>query len=125
MLRFICKLKISPSRELKMKPLVTNKRILIWLCLCSPAESTTTKKRIIYVIFSALVFSVILSVFAGYLTFFVKFVSIDFERSLFTFLLVVTLAGIMYGMIVIFFLRHQMAATFERLSAIYDASESN
>lgn len=107
-----------------MRPLVTNRRVLTWLCVCSADEYTTIKPKMLYVSITIIVFVAILSAFAGTLAFVLKFFSVDLEASLLGFLPNVAYASGVYGMIVSFIIRKKINAIFDELMLIYNKSKS-
>lgn len=65
----------------------------------------------------------LLSMLAACVAFFVKFVSIVLEESLYALFQISTLSGILYSMIVVFNSRHEVKTIFDKLSTIYDDRE--
>lgn len=105
-----------------MKPLVTNQRVLTWLCVY-PGEKTTSKiKQLAYIIFSLIVFSGILSSLIASVAYFMKFVSIDLEVALYAVSQIAAAASVLYAIVMTYFSRHGIASIFHKLSEIYDKS---
>lgn len=105
-----------------MKPLVTNQQVLTWLCICKNETSSRMEKL------AHISFSVFVSVFLFWgdlssLMFFIKFATVDLEESLYALFQVAGLSGMVYLIFVVPFSRHAIAATFDSLSKIYDASK--
>lgn len=67
-----------------MKPLMTNQRVLTWLCVCPPDKSTKKWQKSVYIMFSVSVFFANLIGFTASFAYFYKFLSIDLEKSLHT-----------------------------------------
>lgn len=108
---------------MKMNPLVSNQWVLMWLCVCPASESASANKKVAYVAFTLLFCITILSTVAANVTFVIKFISIDLEKSLYAFVYIIAFSGIIYVMIVALLYRHKINAIFVELSAIYKASK--
>ena len=110
------------GKKLKMKPLVTNKLVLMWLC-SHPAEKSTVKwKKIAYVAFTAFSLLGLLSLIGLTSIFCVQSFSTDLEESLYAIFQMTGSSAMFYFSIVAFNSRHKIAALFENLSDIYSAS---
>lgn len=106
-----------------MEPLPTTQRVWTWLCVRFAHDSTTIKATIFHAIFTLTVFVINLCAFAFGLASFLKFVVINMERALAAVLVMAGVSPIVYGMIVMIFLRHKMDTNiFDELSSIYKAS---
>lgn len=105
-----------------MRPLVTNQRVLTWLCVCPPDESTKKWQKRTYICFSVIISLANLTGLAASLAYFYKFLSIDLEKTLCTMSQVGALISTVYAGIYIFISRHQITALFENLSEIYKQS---
>lgn len=104
-----------------VKPMAINKRVLIWLCMYPVDNPTNTRTKLFYVIFSFFIFASILSGFLSALTFFLKFVTINLEESLYAFFQVVAcFSGIYMMIITILLLRSKMGEIFDEFFKIYD-----
>lgn len=108
---------------MKIKPLETNRRVLIWLCMFLPDETASKREKLTYIVFTVCGVCTILSMLAASVTFFVKFVSIDLEESLYALVKISAYLCLTYMMIVVFILRHKISDIFEKLSTIYDERE--
>lgn len=108
------------NKVIKMRPLELNRRILIWMCVYPCDENTTRWKRLAYILFSILIFvlNAIGLIFST--AYFIKYVSIDLEQSLFALLQAVGEANMVYILIITFILRHKITAMLKSLSKIYD-----
>lgn len=105
-----------------MKPLVTNKRVLTWLCVYPADRTTSSTMKLAYVIFSCVVFfGILISLIASW-AFFLKYASIDLEVALFAASQIAAASGILYAIIMTLFSRRKLTAIFLKLNEIYDAS---
>lgn len=104
-----------------MKPMVTNKQALIWLNIYPiDGKSNKMKKQLCFILFILNVLMHIITI-TGSFAFFLKFVKIDFEVSLFGFYQFIVLLTILYVLIVAFILRFKIEKIFNNLSEIYNA----
>lgn len=104
-----------------MQPLETTKRILVWIYMYPDAESsytllwkTTARTSVILLHLSMTLCSIV-----ACLTYIIKNVSTNLESCLFTFMAFNTFCGIIYVIIVAFFVRHRVPLIFDQFSAIY------
>lgn len=108
----------------RMKPLVTNRRVLTWLCV-HPADETTSKfEKISYFIFSLIVFSGILSSLIASIAFFYKYVKVDLEVALYAVSQIAAASSVLYAIIMTLFSRPGITDVFKRLTIIYNESKS-
>lgn len=107
----------------KMEPLLTNQRVMMWLCMCPANESTSKSKIMIYTGCTFIVVTVtsLCLLFSG--SFVVNYLSIDFERSLYAVFQVSGEAAMLNLIFVGFFMRNRINAIFTQLSEIYVASK--
>lgn len=106
-----------------MKPLATAQSMLKWFCVWQFAEPTSKWMKVANIIFT---FSILLANVIGLLAsvaFFLKFVSIDLETSLYGFFSVFGFAEAVYCVLFIIFSRHQIADVITKLAKIYEASK--
>lgn len=75
------------------------------------------------ILFAVTIFTLNVCFLIAHLTATFKFLSINLEDSLFALMGAIGISGIIYTMIVAFFLRHQLNAIFEKLSEISDHCE--
>lgn len=108
---------------MKMSPLITNQRVLMWLCVCPAPEPTSARKKANYVAFTSMIFIANISALAATTTFFINFISIDLEVSLMALIGIVGFFAIAYIMIVALLFRHKINALFDGLAEIYKASK--
>lgn len=105
-----------------MKPLVTNKNVLTWLCILPAQEQTNKRMKLIYIAFT---FTLSITCFCGLassLAFMMEYLSTNLENCLYALFQVAADASAFYMVMVALFLRHKMAALFDNLSEIYNKS---
>lgn len=106
-----------------MKPLQTNRFVLMWLCGFPPDNSINKWKRCIFITFTLCIVLVhSMSVMAG-VTFIYRNASINLEETLFSMYHTMGSARMLYQSIITVVLCHELAAICEELSAIYRESE--
>lgn len=105
--------------------LKTTKMVLTWLSLLPADNSTSTRKKIAYIVVSVIALSVTACCIPAYLIFVWKFKSIDLENALAAFTSATSLVGTDYIFIIIFISRRELLAVFEKLSAIQDSSKQS
>lgn len=106
-----------------MKPLVTSRRVLIWLCMCSSEKTASHSKKLAYAIFG---FVSALSTATGSVAsavFVQKYVFTSLEVTLYVLMNLSGAIGLFYSWAVAFVARDGVDAIFERLSMIYNASK--
>lgn len=109
-----------------MKPLETNKQMLIWLYMCSPnKKDSNLLKKIYRIAFALMIFIFNLWVVTAHLAFFWKFHSTNLDESLFALTNATAFSVVMYVMIYAFFSRHETRRIFKNLSKIYSARAYN
>lgn len=106
-----------------MKPLVTNKKVLVFLCVCPPDKSMSVGSRAICIISSLIIFILNASVVEVHFSYFLTFVSINLADSLYALMYGIAFCAPVYGMISTLFVRKQFGGIFKKLSAIYRASK--
>lgn len=102
-----------------MNPLVTNKKVLTWLCLCPAEKSTKWSWKLIYAIFALTIFTGNLCAFVVSVVYFMQFVSTDLEGCLYALYQIGAFSALIYMTMTAFYLRHEISALFESLSEIY------
>lgn len=110
--------------EEKMDPLVTNKKMLMWLCILPAQAQTNQNMKLLYIVTS---FTLLTSCFLGLIAsvaFMVKYLSTNLEDCLYALFQVSGDASALYMILIAFILRRQIAALFDQLSEIYCASKS-
>lgn len=106
-----------------MIPLKTNRHVLTWLCVFPPEEGTTKKKRIAHVVFSLTIFGINAGSFFVSLAYFMKYMSIDLEQSIFAIVQMLGEVNMTYISVITFILRDEVSATYKSLSKIYKERE--
>lgn len=108
----------------KMKPLLISKSVMSWLCMYTGHKfATTIWQRIVHIVFTSIIITSIFSCVAAHLTFFLKFFSIDLQRSLFSAMIIILFIPLCYVILIAPCLRQNIQNIFEMLSLIYDASK--
>lgn len=106
-----------------MEPLKTNRKVMIWLCMC-PAEASSSKwNKIAYKAHVALQLIFYFCGVIATLAFALKFVQTDLEKSI---LAIFSTAGFISSSYVIISgitLRHKIEGIFKHLSTIYKTSK--
>lgn len=103
-----------------MKPLVTNQKVLTWICICPVDKNATKFEKSARIGITSLIVITLFCGFIASVVFFVKFVSIDLEKSLYTVFQIVGTLLILYSFIVLYLFRNEINAIFEHLTEIYD-----
>lgn len=92
--------------------------------MCPSNENTSKwKERSFFVLFLVAI-TILMASGTASLVFFSKFVSIDLESSLDTLYPAAGSFGLVYTLVMVYFLRHKMDAIFVDLSNIYDTSKN-
>lgn len=104
-----------------MEPMVTNKNVLIWLCMYPFEEGTTLAMKIAYVSYTLVTFVVNFSAVFCAAAFIYKFFSSDLERCLYALLHIVAHSAIVYIQIAATYLQKKIKTDiFDHLQKIYD-----
>lgn len=106
-----------------MEPLVTTKRVLMWLGAIPFEKDISKRNRQLSTIFVFVSFLSQLCTFAAGMTFVAKFISINFERSLYEVCASLAFLTMMYVFVVAMFMRPKTLAIFEELAAIHAKSK--
>lgn len=102
-----------------MQPLKTNRRILVWLCLCSESETRSKFQKSLSVLLTSIVVASFVVGLISSVTYLWRFLSIDLQGSLFALYQTVGFFDILYAFIVMFISRHKIEAIFNNLEQIY------
>lgn len=105
----------------KIQSLVTNRRLLAWLCLYPAPGATSSLKRSAYIVLSAVVCFSTICALASSTAYFIKFMSTDLEESLCALFQVSCFSNVTYVIIVAYFLKSKIVAILNDLDSIYDA----
>lgn len=103
-----------------MKPLKASHTMLTWFCVFPPENSTSPEKKMLYNIFVVAIFVGNVCTFISSSFFFIEYVSIDLEESLYSLFQIVGSASILYLITVTYFLSRKIRILFEDLSRIYE-----
>lgn len=105
-----------------MKPLLTNQKVLTWLCIC-PADETTRKwQKFIYIGISFAIIAMKMSVVVSSMIFLLKNLSSDLNAALFAFLQIVGMSGMIYTFITGLLIRLKIRDSIQSLVEIYEKS---
>lgn len=107
-----------------MKPLQTNQQVLTWLCVYLAKQNTSKFKKILYIVFSVVVFLGYFNVLLASIAFFLKYASSSLEQSLYALFQISGDFGTVYMMLTAYTLRKQFKIIFDKLSNIYDACKN-
>lgn len=108
-----------------MKPLVTAKRMLTWLSVFPIDKNVSITKRLGYMSFTAIILTCLLSAMISSSVFFVKYISIDLQQSLYAVLHLTLVVQALYMYAVIYRMRNKTKLAFEHLTNIYDQCKSS
>lgn len=106
-----------------MQPLVTIKRILMWMCMTPPEASTSEWRKKQYFVFAHTVLFLFLFMLMAHVAYVVKFFATDLPGCLFAFMSVCGFGGIIYIMISAFIMRQKINGVFDHLTEIYENSK--
>lgn len=109
---------------MKMEPLVTNRRYLVWLCMCPASKSTSRWQEIAHATFAITALTGLVSILVPCTVFFWKFISIDMGRCMFALVFIVAEFVAVYTALVgMISLRHKVGTIFDNLAKIYKDSK--
>lgn len=104
-----------------MKPLPTSKRVLIWMCMCTPHKSATIIDKLAYALFTLIIFIGNAGTLVSCAVFFWKYASIDLAASLYALMNIAANSGVIYACCSIALIdRAKVNGIFEKLTAIYN-----
>lgn len=106
-----------------MKPLVTNYRVLTWLCVCPPQDAISWSRKLAYITLIIAISMGSVIIIATSVAFFTRALPVDLEQCLFSLDQIVGYFGLTYLIVVAFFLRREIAELFGSLGRIYEASK--
>lgn len=106
-----------------MQPLTTCRRVLTWLGVCPISGNVSKFERFDPIVVSFLIISSVSVALVASMVFFVKFLSVDLEKSLQTLLQIAGALSILYSFIVLYISRNKISAVFDHLKQIFDASK--
>lgn len=108
-----------------MKPLAMNQRMLALLCVLPIDEAATIKEKLACFLFSSVAIFTIYTSLTSSAVFFVKFVSIDLEESLYSLFQVASIFATANAIGIAALMRHRIPPMFANLTKIYDERKFN
>lgn len=106
-----------------MKPLVTNNRVLTWLCVCPADDSISPREKLSYILLTVTTFLIATFILFGSIAYLSTVIRIDLEKSLTSLAQISALSIVTYIFVAMFLLRNKISAIFTKLSEIYKASK--
>lgn len=107
-----------------MKPLATTRQVLTWLCIFQPDNSVGNMKKLLYTVFSLGLFGFLVCQVISSACFFLRFVAVDMETSLYAIYPICSWTSASYVFVVAYISRHKISSLFTELTAIFDTSTS-
>lgn len=107
----------------RIQPLHTSERIMEWLCMCAPDESSSEPQKMVYIACTSTILSLNAMHLSASLAFAVKYIHTDFDGSVFAIMDVCGQIGMFYSSVAAIKMRYQIRDIYTELSAIYDARE--
>lgn len=102
-----------------MKPLVTNKKMLTWLCVCPVDKNTSKWKEITFIILTINIMSILVTALIGSGIFVVELLTVNLIDSMYALSQVFVLFNLLYTFMVLYYKRLEVEAIFDGLSDIY------
>lgn len=106
-----------------MKFLQTNKRVLTWLCVCSPDAHASKWQRVFMITFAISILAANGSAILIDLYFFRQSLAKDLDNSLYSLFQIAASGSVTYELIVAMCLKNRFDRIFEKLSDIQNASK--
>lgn len=106
--------------QVKMKPLETNQRVLIWLGVLRAPDTTNIFMKIFHILTTFIAFSIVLTSLSASVTFFLRYVRIDLEESLYALFQIASFSGLSYIIMFAFVMRNRTNVIFDKLTQIYN-----
>lgn len=103
-----------------MKPLATNRLMLTWLCFQPADASVSIKQKLAYIAVISIAFGVKVAYFFEYWVYFLEFVSVDLEESLYAIYEISGNSGVVFMTVIVLFQRYKMSSLLKGLGRIYD-----
>lgn len=113
---------MKPVSEMQ-PPLATTKRVMQWLALCPPNESSSELQKRGYQAFALFVFTINLVSFTASMAYSIKHFYDDFDGAMYSVMSNMSFFGLIYSMIIVNSMQQQVAEIFDRLSTIYRKSK--
>lgn len=107
-----------------MESMSTNRRCLVWLCICPAGKSTSRWLRLAHIVCATIAMTGLVCGFTSGSAFVWKFISTDVGQSMYAFTFISgEVAAIYMALAAMTLLRHQIDTVFKNLSTIYKARE--
>lgn len=103
-----------------MNPLKIERQVLIWFCICPPADNTAVSRKLTYAIFSLTVVAAIASLVIASAVYFRKYMAIDFEEAFDGLHPVFGWTPLVFIFFVMQLSKHRIVEIFDELSSIYN-----
>lgn len=107
-----------------MEPLKTSRRLLTWLYVVPVEKSSSNWKKWACLMVGVGAYVATMSFLASSMAFFMKFVSIDLEQSLYALFQIGGFSNSAYVITLAYFSHRKIVAIFDNLSAIYNARKN-
>lgn len=101
----------------------TNKKVMTWLCMVPPDESSSINQRIAYYLVGMFVFAWNVIGVAGDAAYFFVHIKSDMSEALFALMGTIAGGSMIYVAITAFTFRRKILIIYDRLSDIYDSGE--
>lgn len=108
-----------------MKPLVTDQRVLTWLCVLPAQENTSKWEKRAYIVLVLTLIMAASTVFLSSLVYTVKYMLIDMLETSFGFLQAVAAISMANSIVVAFILRHKIPSVFKKLEEFYEKCKNS
>lgn len=105
-----------------MRPLETNRRVLIWLCLCFELETLSKFKKSLSILLTSIVMASIIGALISSALYLWKFILIDLQGSVYALYQTAGFFSILYAFVVMFISRQKIHDIFCNLERIYGTS---
>lgn len=107
------------NSNIQMEPIETVKQMLIWLCVCPSPKSASKSAKLAHLAFTVFVFSGNIGGAITHGFFLFKFGATDLKGSIFSFMGSTGFSAILYVMIILSSMGHQITSILGQLSIIY------
>lgn len=106
-----------------MQPLMTAKRVLIWLCIYPSLKAASMLERTAHAVFAVMIFFGLIFGAIAHMAFMIKYGTTDLKGSIFSFNGSFGVSSTFYIMITVFSMRNQISSILDQLSFIYTNRE--
>lgn len=104
-----------------MQPLATSKRMMTWISMCPPDESTNAQRKLAYTANTVTIAIFMAATFVSSVVFFSKFLLVDFDGAVYALLFAMGEFGVLYILTVALSMRHQIDNIYTSLACIYNS----